>query len=315
MIDIEWPPYIQIQLGQFFRNAVIKELTFDKNRSKRNISVCTSIELEENRPSIIVNKELFKMLAKANKKMINCSSYPMIVPPLPWLNKNGGAFLIRRENFIRQHLPKNYKRKYENTNERIHTVLESCNLLGATAWRINAKILETIDNIYANGGCENLEVPSSDDSKFAKTSPLFDSFASKKSYENYYWEKKKFDQNFSLKCDFNNKYLIACSLKDKKFWQPHNVDFRSRVYTLSPYLTHYGNDLSRGILLFDQAKALTTIGLQWLKIDLINKLELLKFDSALNKLNYFEWNIKDKINETAENPYLVFFLRLIDKAG
>ncbi len=49
---------------------------------------------------------------------------------------------------------------------------------------------------------------------------------------------------------------------------PHNIDFRGRAYPMPPHLNHLGNDLCRGLLLFQEAKALGPNGLNWLKIQI-----------------------------------------------
>ena len=44
------------------------------------------------------------------------------------------------------------------------------------------------------------------------------------------------------------------------------MDFRGRAYPLPAHLNHMGNDLCRGLLLFDKKKPLGANGLRWLKI-------------------------------------------------
>jgi DNA-directed RNA polymerase len=39
---------------------------------------------------------------------------------------------------------------------------------------------------------------------------------------------------------------------------------------MPPYLTHIGNDMARGLLIFDEGKPLGPNGLRWLKIHLAN---------------------------------------------
>lgn len=51
---------------------------------------------------------------------------------------------------------------------------------------------------------------------------------------------------------------------------PHNMDFRGRAYPIPPTLNHLGNDLCRGLLMFDEAKPLGERGWRWLKIHLAN---------------------------------------------
>lgn len=55
----------------------------------------------------------------------------------------------------------------------------------------------------------------------------------------------------SMRSDFLLKLAIARSFsKVNKFYFPHNVDFRGRVYPVPPHFNHIGNDLARGLLLF-----------------------------------------------------------------
>jgi DNA-directed RNA polymerase len=75
----------------------------------------------------------------------------------------------------------------------------------------------------------------------------------------------------SLRSDFTLKLNMAkaFSLVDK-FYFPHNMDFRGRVYPVPPHLNHMGNDLSRGLLLFSEGRKLGKSGLKWLKIHCAN---------------------------------------------
>lgn len=292
-----------MRVGEFFKDVVINKLTFQLARKKWS-PVCSQIQLDDQDPHIVVDNRLFNILDRTDKKMVDCSQYPMLVPPIPWLDKESGAFLLKRQTFIRQHLPKNFRIRYDNDNMRIMKILDSCNILGSIPWMINSDILSVITNCYNQGQSDKLDIPHHGCSTM-KTSSLFQSFASKMNYEQYYWSKKRNDQDYSMKCDFLNKLLIAQSLVGKVFWQPHNVDFRSRVYTLSPYLTHYGNDMGRSIMKFANKKPLGPIGLMWMKIDLVNKIEAIKFNPAVDKLQFFETELAHKVHETAENPYAV----------
>ena len=63
---------------------------------------------------------------------------------------------------------------------------------------------------------------------------------------------------------------MSPQLQGRSFYLPHNLDFRGRAYTIAPYLTHIGDDLSRGLLTFAEKKPLGKSGLRWLKIHLAN---------------------------------------------
>lgn len=81
---------------------------------------------------------------------------------------------------------------------------------------------------------------------------------------------------------------------------PHNLDFRGRAYPIPPHLNHIGDDLSRGLLLFAEAKPLGERGLRWLKIHLAN---LYGYDKASfeERLLWAEEHLDDAF-DSAENP-------------
>lgn len=81
---------------------------------------------------------------------------------------------------------------------------------------------------------------------------------------------------------------------------PHNLDFRGRAYPIPPHLNHIGDDLSRGLLMFADAKPLGERGLRWLKIHLAN---LYGFDKANfdERVEYVDQRLED-IFESATNP-------------
>ncbi len=51
---------------------------------------------------------------------------------------------------------------------------------------------------------------------------------------------------------------------------PHNIDFRGRAYPISSHLNHMGADLTRSLLIFDEARPLGERGLYWLKVHFAN---------------------------------------------
>jgi len=60
-----------------------------------------------------------------------------------------------------------------------------------------------------------------------------------------------------LLSDFEIKLGIARQYKYiDKFYMPLNLDFRGRIYPISPHLNQLGNDLSRGLMQFARGKPL-----------------------------------------------------------
>ena len=97
---------------------------------------------------------------------------------------------------------------------------------------------------------------------------------------------------------------VACSdplqFLGDTFYLPHNLDFRGRAYPIPPHLSHIGDDLSRGLLMFAEAKPLGERGLRWLKIHLAN---LYGFDKgSFDERTEFVMKHLDDIYDSAERP-------------
>lgn len=59
---------------------------------------------------------------------------------------------------------------------------------------------------------------------------------------------------------------IAEEFRDHAIYFPYNMDFRGRTYPVPPNLNILGSDFCRGVLMFDEARALGERGLYWLKV-------------------------------------------------
>lgn len=94
---------------------------------------------------------------------------------------------------------------------------------------------------------------------------------------------------------------------------PHNLDFRGRAYPIPPHLSHIGDDLCRGLLLFADPKPLGERGLWWLKIHLAN---LYGYDKASFQ-ERADWVMErlDDIADSATNPLDVCRLPLRTHSG
>lgn len=55
---------------------------------------------------------------------------------------------------------------------------------------------------------------------------------------------------YSLWCSLLYRLLLAKHFENDYLYFPHNMDFRGRVYPISPHLNHMGDDINRGILKF-----------------------------------------------------------------
>lgn len=109
-------------------------------------------------------------------------------------------------------------------------------------------------------------------------------------------------QCMSLWCDCLYRLSIANHFKDDVLYFPHNIDFRGRVYPLSPHFNHMGADLARSLLVFAEGRPLGPRGLDWLKLHAINLSAIKKRSSMEEKMRYAE-EILDDLVDSAENPF------------
>jgi DNA-directed RNA polymerase len=174
--------------------------------------------------------------------------------------------------------------------------------LGSTKWRINKRILDVVDRLWAGGGRladlidrEDVPIPEKPDTE-DETEIKRWKWCLKKA-------KKTNSERHSQRCDVELKLTVARKMKDEEcFYYPHNLDFRGRAYPMHPYLNHLGSDVCRGLLEFAEGRPLGKTGLYWLKIHLANLygggVDKYSFEG---RLTFVEDNI-DNIIDSAERP-------------
>ena len=69
-----------------------------------------------------------------------------------------------------------------------------------------------------------------------------------------------------MRCNSNNKLEMTRAFFGEKNYLSRNLGFRGGAYPLSLYFDHFGNDMSRGLLIFWRGKKLGKDCLKWLKI-------------------------------------------------
>jgi len=137
--------------------------------------------------------------------------------------------------------------------------------MGDTPWRINEKVLDIVEHFYESGGGLG-EIPLVD------SGDAFEPAEDLSFLKKWRLEKEKKD-NWSLLSDFEIRLGIARSFRRvERFYIPLNLDFRGRIYPISPHISQIGNDLCRGLMEFADGKPLGKGGFRWLKIHLANKM-------------------------------------------
>ncbi|KAK4701543.1 hypothetical protein P7C70_g4683, partial [Phenoliferia sp. Uapishka_3] len=208
---------------------------------------------------------------------------PMVVKPKTWTTYNHGSYLTRDTNVMRT------KDSGEQTSHlrrasmagSLDQIFEGLDVLGSLAWKINRPVFDIISTVW-NTGEEFADIPAKNSlSKPVEAEKPDNVETDPRARDTWRQRVKKSIQErrsaHSNRCDVNYKLEIARAFLGERFYFPHNLDFRGRAYPIPPNLSHIGNDLCRGILMFADAKPLGPRGLRWLKIHLAN---MTGFDKA-----------------------------------
>jgi DNA-directed RNA polymerase, mitochondrial len=220
--------------------------------------------------------------------------------------------------------------KHASSRGNVELVYAGLDVLGSTPWQINRKIFDVVLEVWNSGIRLGKLPPAVYDEPEPERVPETETDQKARSVFNLrqrQWMVGKAN-NHSDRCNVNYKIEIAravsplilvfCPSPSKlmhppkflgdTFYLPHNLDFRGRAYPLPPHLNHMGDDLSRGLLLFGEAKPLGERGLRWLKIHLSN---LYGYDKATfdERVEFVHKNL-DYIFDSAENPINVSLFHL-----
>ncbi|PRQ53261.1 putative DNA-directed RNA polymerase [Rosa chinensis] len=228
---------------------------------------------------------------------------PMLVPPLNWTGYDKGGHFFLPSYVMRIHGAKQQREAVKRTpREQLEPVFKALDTLGNTRWRVNKRVLNVVDRIWASGG-RLADLVDRSDVPLPEKPDTEDETLLKK----WKWKvtsvKKENRERHAQRCDIELKLAVARKMKDEEgFYFPHNLDFRGRAYPMHPYLNHLGSDLCRGILAFAEGRPLGKSGLRWLKIHLANL-----YAGGVDKLSLegrlaFTENHLDDIFDSVDRP-------------
>ncbi|ANB13629.1 Rpo41p [Sugiyamaella lignohabitans] len=252
-----------------------------------------------------VHKSVAKHLSgEAMATAIQPQLLPMLVKPRPWTAWNKGGYLYSSAKVMRSRDSPEQVAYLKAASDRgtLDQVYEGLNVLGNTAWTINKDIFEVILKVW-NTGEEFLEIPRR--VEIQPELPPAPPRDADPSVRRDWLRQCRLIVNenqalYSQRCDTNYKLEIARAFLGERFYLPHNLDFRGRAYPLSPHLNHLGNDLSRGLLKFWEARELGEHGLNWLKVHCANVFGHNKF-SFEDRIAFADENM-EKILDSANSP-------------
>jgi DNA-directed RNA polymerase len=204
---------------------------------------------------------------------------PMVVPPRPWTDMDTGCYyeprISRTVQLVRSY-NKDHKKLIRDAiaNGQMDYVMKSVNAIQGTAWTINLPILDLVrwcfdKGISGLGIAPNrlLDIPAKLDSEvWSQMSPQ-DQKGHRMSLGGIHERNRGIvsDQAVLLR-DMDTADELT---RYQRFWLPHNLDFRGRVYPI-PHFSNQRADHIKAMFQFSDGEALGEFGIGWLSVHLAN---------------------------------------------
>ncbi|XP_054160860.1 DNA-directed RNA polymerase, mitochondrial-like [Oppia nitens] len=313
--DKQWPYHVQVGVGKFLYDLIIKEVKIDVNVMKPNCKSQRKVaafgitykpigNLRYQR-EFRAHPVVIKLHRKAclDKLVFDINMLPMLCPPTPWISPKFGGYLLNKTDFVR--MPETHQKWMYNRYDRqkLYPTFDALNYLSMCPWILNNSVLDVAIHYFRNKGNKTLEIPKplSEFPILPKIDVSMDKSDKIHVYRQRNQMKREMAEMYSLWCNCLYKLSIANHFRNKVFWFPNNMDFRGRVYPVPPHFNHLGNDLTRSLILFAKGQPLGDRGLDWLKIHLIN-LTGAKKRSSISERLAFANEIMPLIMDSADNP-------------
>lgn len=229
-------------------------------------------------------------------------SMPMLVRPRRWTTPFRGGYLNPRpgQRLVKHRVP-GYADAIRDAD--MPAVYDAINAIQDVAWRINTSVFDVMKEVWDSGGSLG-DLPRHADIPLPAKPERFDADPDaarewKMAAASVYSENKKLA---SRRIALSQRIWIADRFKDEAaFYFPHSLDFRGRVYPLATGGPHpQGDDTSRALLEFAEAKPITDLGASWLMVHLANRFGVDKV--SFNDRRQWVWDHLDALLDSAERP-------------
>ncbi|KAI0371016.1 DNA/RNA polymerase [Pilatotrama ljubarskyi] len=312
----EWSQLVRVKIGSFLVDCLMDVATVQRSiKDPRTNEIITEEQpaffhsyeyLRGHRLGVIkFNPAVAERMSKDPiAETLHPRHLPMLVKPKPWLSYNNGGYLYNRTWAMRFKESREQELYLRHASDagRLELVFAGLDVLSSTPWKINRRVFDVVLSVW-NSGERFCKIPPAVPDEPEPERPPNMEFDNK-AKAIYLDRQKSWMQaraaNHSDRCSINYKVEIARAFLGDTIYLPHNVDFRGRAYPIPPHLSHIGDDLSRGLLLFGEAKPLGERGLRWLKIHLAN---LAGYDKASfdERVDFVHEHLDD-IFDSAERP-------------
>ncbi len=205
---------------------------------------------------------------------------PMVVTPYPWTTDAQGGYVKIRTPLVSK--PTGTQKRYYAGAD-LSRVYDALHAVGMTPWRINRRVYEVQQALWKSGG-GLLGIP------HAEGRPLLPFPAGYKAdaHPHHRWDdvdpeikkrhkaessalRKENIRRASDREEFVQKLIVANRFRDQpRFFYPHQLDFRGRMYPIPAHLNHQGNDVCRGFLEFAESKPVDDRATWWIAVHAAN---------------------------------------------
>ncbi|KAG8771324.1 DNA-directed RNA polymerase [Ceratobasidium sp. 428] len=311
----EWTQIVRVRLGSFLVDRLMDNAKVVRTGVDQEGKECAETQpafthgyeyvrgkkLGVIRLNSVVND---RMARDSIRETLHPRHLPMLVKPRPWEDYEKGGYLSLKSMMMR--VKDSFEQlsylRHASASGHLDLVYECLDALGETPWRINERILKVVLEVW-NRGDAIAGIPPAQ-LKVDEPQKPGDFDTNPRARANYLVNMKAIlndkRNNHGERCYMNYKLEVARAFINDEFYMPHNVDFRGRAYPIPPHLNHIGDDLSRGLLLFAEARPLGENGLRWLKIHLAN---VFGYDKASfdERVQFTEDHLED-IKDSVEKP-------------
>lgn len=271
----EWAPDFRVRVAEPLLNAVLLALpdffelaTVSRGKGRMETLVRFTEEavrfLTETREAIAWSQPIHP---------------PMIAPPRPWEALDTGCYydpkVANTVKLIRTHHKEHELLLREAIgNGQMTACLEAINVVQATPWVINSRVLDVVEYAF-NEGLEIKKFPSritrEKPSKLPQDKWEAMSDTEKKGHRIELREIEEHSRKVAADVTvFGNDIRKARDLETyDRFYFPHNLDFRGRVYPVC-HFSHQRADHIKAMLQFAEGCPLGDTGGSWLQVHLAN---------------------------------------------
>lgn len=310
-----WPSGLLIGIGTLLADIMLREIKIDVNMhnskpEKQWIPALyhmytyrsfKHVGFIKPHPTLV---DLFQTAKDPNLEF-ETNLLPMLTPPIPWTSVRFGSYPLSSTKFMRS---KDGAHQHQDLlvktpQAELYPVMDALNQLSTVPWIINIPVLDSVISVFRNDGSKELDIPQP--ASACPHPPRITSDVTREELAQIHRERaatrKMQAEMHSLRMDMLYKLSVADKFRDEIIWFPHNMDFRGRVYPCPPHFNHFGNDVTRSLLLFARGRPLGEEGFRWLKIHLVNLTGHKKRFSVADRLQYAH-DMMPEIMDSADRP-------------